>query len=125
MKGFPFACAFESHVFPKVGNALVGQRFISAANVKHNAAMNNFSCCNMIVHHTDAVFQGIDFVVSHILINTFSDPKITELNGKNLAKIGSFWLIFKLTQFIPQAEFICSKGCFLRFFFRQANSQLF
>jgi hypothetical protein len=57
--------SFERHVFPKVSDALIFGRLITAADIQHNAAVHNFGSGDVIMNNPYAVLKCIYLVFSH------------------------------------------------------------
>jgi hypothetical protein len=55
MEGLSFFGAFERHVLPEMGDALVIGTLVSTAYIEHDATMNNLGGGNLVVNHPDSI----------------------------------------------------------------------
>jgi hypothetical protein len=55
MKSLSFPRTLKCHVFPKMGNSLIGVSFVPAPDIKHNPAMDDLGGGRPVVHDTNAV----------------------------------------------------------------------
>ena len=56
---FAFLSSFESHVLPKVREALLVWLLVPTTNVEHNPPVSDLGMWYLFVYNTDAIRQGV------------------------------------------------------------------
>src|SRR4051812_49332984 len=88
MKGFAFACALKSHVFPEMSYPLIGGIFIATSDVEHYAAMDNFRVCYTMVNESYTVRKSDNF-------RSFHNTRVLKIVGFSHARHGKQGKILK------------------------------